>query len=88
MWYGAKVYRSIDSSEATAALHCVDAFYGPTHDRARLRDTRRSSLQHLQRGAVRPVRGTGQTGRRAERRRSYERSPGRDPSGQARVGLP
>ena len=32
----------------------------------------------LLRGAVRPVRGTGQTGRRAERRRSNERSPGRD----------
>ena len=38
-------------------------------------------MQHLLRGAVRPVRGTGQTGRRAERRRSYERSPGRDPVG-------
>ena len=35
-------------------------------------------MQHLLRGAVR---GTGQTGRRAERRRSYERSPGRDPIG-------
>ena len=42
----------------------VDAFYGPTHDRARSRDARRSSLQHLLRGAVRPVRGTGQTGPR------------------------
>ena len=38
-------------------------------------------MQHLLRRAVRPVRGTGQTGRRAERRRSYERSPGRDPVG-------
>ena len=28
-----------------------------------------------------PVRGTGQTGRRAQRRRSDERSPGRDPVG-------
>jgi len=33
----------------------VDAFYGPTHDRARSRDARRSSLQHLLCGAVRPV---------------------------------
>ena len=49
-------------------LHDVDAFYGPTHDRARSRDARRSSLQHLLREPVRPVRGTGQTGRRAERR--------------------
>ena len=31
-----------------------------------------SSLQRLLRGAVRPVRGTGQTGRREERRRSDE----------------
>ncbi|KAG2634163.1 hypothetical protein PVAP13_2NG533106 [Panicum virgatum] len=38
-------------------------------------------LQRLLRGAVRPVRGTGQTGRRAERRRSDERSPRRDPVG-------
>ena len=35
----------------------VDAFYGPTHDRARSRGARRGSLQHLLRGAVRPVRG-------------------------------
>ena len=34
---------------------CVDVFYGPTHDRARSRGARRSSLQHLLRGAVRPV---------------------------------
>jgi len=62
-------------------LVCVDAFYRPTHDRARSRGARRSSLQHLLRGVVRPVRGTGQTGRRAERWRSDERSPGRDPVG-------
>ena len=67
----------------------VGAFYGPTHDRARSRDARRSSLQHLLRGEVRPVRGTGQTGRRAQRRRSDERSPGRDPVGESarRVAL-
>ena len=33
----------------------MDAFYGPTHDHARSRSARRSSLQHLLRGAVRPV---------------------------------
>ena len=38
-------------------------------------------MQHLLRGAVRPVKGTGQTGRRAQRRRSDERSLGRDPVG-------
>ena len=38
-------------------------------------------MQHLLRGAVRPVRGVGQIGRRAERRRSDERSHGRDPIG-------
>jgi len=59
----------------------VDAFYGPTHECARSRGARRSSLQHLQRGAVRPVRATGQTGRCAERRRSNERSLGKDPIG-------
>ena len=68
------------SSPAESPI-CVDAFYGPTHDRARSRGARRSSLQHLLCGVVRPVRGTGQTGRRAERRRSVERSPGRDPVG-------
>ena len=62
-----------------SGLHFVDVFYGPTHNRARSRGMRRSSLQHLLRGAVRPVRETGQIGRRAERRRSDDRSPGRDP---------
>ena len=38
-------------------------------------------MQRLLRGAVRLVRGGGQTGRRAERRRFDERSPGRDPVG-------
>ena len=38
-------------------------------------------MQHLLRGAVRRVIWTGQTGRRVERRRSDERSPGRDPVG-------
>ena len=38
-------------------------------------------MQRLLRGAVRPVKGTGQTGHRAERRRSDERSSGRDPIG-------
>ena len=58
----------------------VDTFYGPTHDRARSRDAR-SSLQHLPRGAVRPVavhNGDDPTNAR----------PGGTPSGQARVGLP
>ena len=59
----------------------VDAFYGPTHDCARSRDARRSSLQHLLRRAVRPVKGIGQTGRRGESAKSDERSPGRDPVG-------
>ena len=54
-------------------MGCVDAFYGPTHERARSRGARRGSLQCLLRGAVRPVRGTGPTDRRAERRRSDER---------------
>ena len=36
-------------------VHPVDAFYVPTHDRARSRGARRSSLQHLLSGAVRPV---------------------------------
>ena len=46
----------------------VGPFYGATHDRTRLRGARRNSLQHLLRGAVRPVRETGQTGRCVERR--------------------
>ena len=45
-------------------------------------------MQHLLRGAVRPVIWTGQTGRRAERRRSDERSPGRDPVGASAYGCP
>ena len=57
----------------------VDVFYRSTHDRARSLGARRGSLQHLLRGAVRPVWETGQTGRRVERRRSDEHSPGRDP---------
>jgi len=52
----------------------VDVFYRSTHDRARSLGARRGSLQHLLRGAVRPVRETGQTGRRVERRRSDEHS--------------
>ena len=44
----------------------VDAYSGSTHERVRSRGTRRVSLQHLLRGADRLVRGTGQTGRRAE----------------------
>ena len=62
-------------------MEIVDAFSGSIHERARSRGPRRGSLQRLLCGAVRPVRGTGQTGRRAERRRSDERSPGRDPAG-------
>ena len=38
-------------------------------------------MQRLLRGVVRPVRGTDQTGRRAERQRSDEHSLGRDPVG-------
>ena len=38
-------------------------------------------MQRLLCGEVRPVRGTGRTGRRAEQRRSDERSPERDPVG-------
>jgi hypothetical protein len=67
------------SSPAESPI-CVDAFYRPTH-RARSRGARRSSLHCFLRGAVRPVIWTGQTGRRVERRRSDERSPGRDPVG-------
>ena len=59
----------------------VGARSGPTHEHARSHGARRSSMQHLLRRAVRPVRGTGQTGRRAQRRRSDEHSPGRDPVG-------
>ena len=36
-------------------------------------------MQRLLRKAVRPVRGTGQTGRRGRTAKSDERSPGRDP---------
>ena len=36
-------------------------------------------MQCVLRGAVRPVRGTGQTGRRGRTAKSDERSPGRDP---------
>ena len=46
-------------SHDTGVVELVDAFYGPTYDRARSRGARRSSLQHVLRGALRPVRGTG-----------------------------
>ena len=46
-------------------------------------------MQRLLRGAVRPVKETGQTGRRGEAAKSDERSPGRDPvrTGARRVVL-
>ena len=75
------VFDSASTHSMLALMEPVDAFYGATHERARSRGARRGSLQHLLRGAVRPVRGTGQTCRRAERRRSDERSLGRDPIG-------
>jgi hypothetical protein len=51
----------------------VGARSGPTHERAQSSSARRNSVQHLLRGAVRPVRGTGQTGRRGESAKSDER---------------
>ena len=63
----------------TASKRGVGAFSGPTHKHARSCNARRSSMQRLLREAVRPVRGTGQSGCRGEMARSDERSPGRDP---------
>ena len=57
----------------------VGANLEPTQECARSRGARRGSMQRLLRKAVRPVRGTGQTGRRGEAAKSNERSPGRDP---------
>jgi hypothetical protein len=66
--------------EEPAYSDSIDAFYGSTHERAKSsRGARRSSLQRLLRGAVRSVKGTGQTGRQGESAKSDERSPGRDP---------
>ena len=56
----------------------VGARSGPTHEHARSHGARRSSMQHLLRRAVRPVKGIGQTGHRGESAKSDERSPGRD----------
>ena len=66
----------------------VDAFYGPTHDRARSRGARRGTLQHLcmERSdrSGRPVRPVAvQNDDDPTNARS-----GGTPSGQARVGLP
>ena len=60
-------------------LQPVGATLGPTHERARTRGVRRGSMQRPPRRAVRPVRGTSQTGSRGEMAKSDERSPGRDP---------
>ena len=62
-----------------STLQPVGAILGPTHERARTRGVRRGSMQRPLRRVVRPVRGTGQTGRRGRMAKSDERSPGRDP---------
>ena len=54
----------------------VDAIYGSTHERTRSCGARKSSMQLLLRGAVRPVAGEN-------RRRPMNASPGGTPSGQA-----
>ena len=72
-----------------STLQPVGAILGPTHESARTRGVRRGSMQRPPRRAVRPVRGTGQIGRRGEAAKSDERLPGREPvkAGALRVVL-
>jgi hypothetical protein len=81
-------FENQDLSSQRSRQKYVDAFYGSTHERARLRGMRRGSLQHLLHKAVRPVLRTGQTGRRVETATTDEHSSGRGtPSGKVCAGV-